>query len=132
MPRVVRDTNLVTLVELVGNAHHCVGRRQRFVRWSVLTLTASEADNYTWSTGENTQSIEVYQWYTRCTAWTFAAMGTSDTLGFGTPLGNPEVSDDMVLEAPATVDLNANGENEVVRLPTGGNLCTRATTSRLR
>ena len=122
-------SNLVTLVEIVGNAPTiALDGDSDLCDGGTLTLTASDADNYTWSTGENTQSIEV------TTSGEYAVYsvdicgnaGTSDTLVvqvYDAPLSDPEVSEDVVLDAPATVDLNATGEN--VRWfdwPTGGNL----------
>ncbi len=122
-------SNLVTLVEIVGNAPTIsLDGESDLCDGSTLTLTASDADNYTWSTGEETQSIEV------TTSGSYAVFsvdicgnaGTSDTLTvqvYDAPLSNPEVSDDVLLDAPATVDLTATGEN--VRWydwPTGGTL----------
>ena len=53
-------SNLVTLVEIVGNAPTiALDGDSDLCDGGTLTLTASDADNYTWSTGENTQSIEV-------------------------------------------------------------------------
>ena len=122
-------SNLVTLQEIVGNAPTiALDGDSDLCEGGTLTLTASDADNYTWSTGEDTQSIEV----TTSGAYAVYSVdicgnaGTSDTLVvqvYDAPLSNPEVSADVVLEAPATVELNATGQN--VRWfdwPTGGNL----------
>ena len=122
-------SNLLTVTEIMGNAPTiAVDGDTNLCDGSTLTLTASNADNYTWSTGEESQSIEV------TTSGAFAVYsvdicgnaGTSDTLFvevYDAPLSNPEVSDDIALEAPATVDLTATGENiRWYDWSTGGNL----------
>ena len=122
-------SNLLTVTEIMGNAPTiAVDGDTNLCDGSTLTLTASNADNYTWSTGEESQSIEV------TTSGAFAVYsvdicgnaGTSDTLFvevYDAPLSNPEVSDDIALEAPATVDLAATGENiRWYDWSTGGNL----------
>jgi len=110
----------VPTIALDGDSDLCDG--------STLTLMASNADNFTWSTGEQTQSIEVSEAgsYSVYSVDICGNAGTSDTLFvevYDAPLSNPEVSEDIYLEAPATVDLTATGEN--VRWydwSTGGNL----------
>ena len=122
-------SNLLTITEIVGNAPTIAyDGSTDLCDGSVLTLTASDADNYTWSTGDETQSIDV------TTSGSYAVYsvdicgnaGTSDTLVvevFDAPLGNPEVSEDIMLDAPATVDLTATGENiRWYDWSTGGNL----------
>jgi hypothetical protein len=122
-------SNTVSLVLIEGNAPSiALDGDSDLCDGSVLTLTASNADNYTWSTGEETQNIDV----TEAGAYAVYSVdicgnaGTSDTLFvevFEAPLSNPEVSDDITLDAPATVDLFATGENiRWYDWSTGGNL----------
>ena len=110
-------SNLVTVSEIVGNTPTIsLDGDNDVCDGTALTLTASDADNYTWSTGEQTQSIEV------TTSGSYAVYsvdicgneGTSDTLVvqvYEAPLSNPEVSEDIELDAPDIVDLTATGEN---------------------
>ena len=110
-------SNVVTVNEVVGDAPTIsLDGETDVCDGTTLTLVASDAENYTWSTGEETQSIEV------TTSGSYAVFsvdicgnaGTSDTLVvqvYDAPLSNPEVSDDVELAAPATVDLTATGEN---------------------
>lgn len=122
-------SNTVSLVLIEGNAPSiALDGDSDLCDGSVLTLTASNADNYTWSTGEETQNIDV----TEAGAYAVYSVdicgnaGTSDTLFvevYEAPLSNPEVSDDITLDAPATVDLFATGENiRWYDWSTGGNL----------
>ena len=110
-------SNLLTVTQVVGDAPTisfdgdvdiCDG--------TSLLLTASEADNYVWSTGEETQSIEVDSTgqYAVYSVDICGNAGSSDTLFvqvYDAPLVNPEVSEDIVLPTPATVELTATGEN---------------------
>ena len=94
-------------IALDGDANLCDG--------SVLTLLASEADNYLWSTGEETASIEVTESgsYSVSSVDICGNAGSSDTIFvevFEAPLENPVVSEDVNLSAPAQVALNATGE----------------------
>ena len=122
-------SNLLTIIEVVGNAPAIAfDGSTDLCDGSVLTLTASDADNYTWSTGDETQSIDV------TTSGSYAVYsvdicgnaGTSDTLVvevFDAPLENPTVTPDQTIPAPATVDLTATGENiRWYDWSTGGNL----------
>lgn len=122
-------SNLLTITEIQGNSPTIdLDGSTDLCDGSVLTLTASNADNYTWSTGEESQSIEV----TTTGAYAVFSVdicgnaGTSDTLYvevYDAPLSNPEVSEDIYLDAPATVDLSATGENiRWYDWSTGGNL----------
>ena len=122
-------SNLLTVTEIVGNSPTIdLDGSTDLCDGSVLTLTASDADNYTWSTGDETQSIDVTASgsYAVYSVDICGNAGTSDTLFvevYDAPLTNPEVSEDIELEAPATVQLTATGEN--VRWydwSTGGNL----------
>ena len=122
-------SNLLSVTEIVGNAPTIeVDGSTDLCDGSTLVLTASNADNYTWSTGEETQTIEV------TTSGSYAVYsvdicgneGTSDTLSvevYDAPLSNPELTPDFTIAAPQQVDLVATGEN--VRWydwSTGGNL----------
>ena len=123
-------SNLVTLVELVGNAPTiALDGDSDLCEGGTLTLTASDADNYTWSTGENTQSIEV----TTTGAYAVYSVdicgnaGTSDTLMvqvFQAPLGPPIFEEsEVVIPTSNVVELVAIGENiKWYDLPVGGEL----------
>ena len=108
--------NLLTVTEIVGNVPTiAVDGDVNLCDGGMLTLTASNADNFIWSTGEETQSIEV------TTSGSYAVYsvdicgneGTSDTLSvevYDAPLSNPELTPDQTIAA-ASVDLNATGRN---------------------
>jgi hypothetical protein len=110
-------SNLLTVTEIVGNVPTIdVDGDVNLCDGGMLTLTASNADNFIWSTGEDSQSIEV----TSSGAYTVYSVdicgndGLSDTLFvevYESPLENPTVTPDQTIPAPATVDLNATGEN---------------------
>jgi len=110
-------SNIVTVTEIVGNSPTIeLDGSTDLCDGSVLTLTASDADNYTWSTGDETQSIDVTSSgsYAVYSVDICGNAGTSDTLFvevYDAPLTNPEVSEDVDLDAPATVQLSATGEN---------------------
>ena len=96
-------SNLLTIIEVAGNAPAIAfDGSTDLCDGSVLTLTASDADNYTWSTGDETQSIDV------TTSGSYAVYsvdicgnaGTSDTLVvevFDAPLENPTVTPDQTI-----------------------------------
>ncbi|MDA9756142.1 CRTAC1 family protein, partial [Flavobacteriales bacterium] len=123
-------SNLVTLQEIVGNAPTiALDGDSDLCEGGTLTLTASDADNYTWSTGEDTQSIEV------TTSGAYAVYSvdicgnavTSDTLVvqvFEAPLGPPIVEEsEVVIPTSNVVELVAIGENiKWYDLPVGGEL----------
>ena len=110
-------SNMVAVNEIVDDAPTIsIDGATDLCEGTSLTLTASDAEAYMWSTGEETQSIQV------TTTGSYAVFstdicgneGTSDTLAvqvYDAPVGNPEVSDDVELDAPASVDLTATGEN---------------------
>jgi hypothetical protein len=110
-------SNLVTVTEIVGNVPTiAVDGDVNLCDGGMLTLTASNADNFIWSTGEESQSIEV----TTSGAYAVYSVdicgndGLSDTLFvevYDAPLENPTVTPDQTIPAPATVDLSATGEN---------------------
>ena len=128
-------SNLLTVSEIFGNAPTIdFDGSTDLCDGTVLTLTASNADNYTWSTGAESQSIDV----TTSGAYAVYSVdicgneGTSDTLFvevYDAPLSNPEVSEDVTITAPATVDLTATGENiRWYDWSTGGNLLAEGNT----
>ena len=110
-------SNLLTVTEIVGNVPTiAVDGDVNLCDGGMLTLTASNADNFIWSTGEESQSIEV----TTSGAYAVYSVdicgndGVSDTLFvevYDAPLDNPTVTPDQTIPAPASVDLNATGEN---------------------
>ncbi|MGB2157823.1 MAG: FG-GAP-like repeat-containing protein [Flavobacteriales bacterium] len=110
-------SNLLTVTEIVGNVPTiAVDGDVNLCDGGMLTLTASNADNFIWSTGDESQSIEV----TTSGAYAVYSVdicgndGVSDTLFvevYDAPLENPTVTPDQTIPAPASVDLNATGEN---------------------
>ena len=110
-------SNLVNVTEIVGNAPTvALDGDANLCDGSVLTLTASEATNYLWSTGEETQSIEVTSEgdYAVSSVDICGNAGSSDTVHvvvYEGPLGPPTLSEDQVIPAPAVVTLAATGEN---------------------
>ncbi len=110
-------SNLLTVVEILGNDPAIeVDGDVNLCDGGQLNLTASNADSYIWSTGEDTQSIvvETSGAYSVYSVDICGNDGLSDTLFvevYDSPLENPVVTQDQTIPAPAVVDLNATGEN---------------------
>ncbi len=110
-------SNLVNITEIVGNAPTVdLDGDANLCDGSVLTLTASEAANYLWSTGAETQSIEVTVAgdYAVSSVDICGNAGASDTVHvvlYEAPLSPPTLGDDVVIPSPAVVNLVATGDN---------------------
>ncbi len=81
----------------------------------MVTLTASGGETYLWSTGETTQSIDVYPSSTSTysvTAYIGESSDTDDVLVTVNPLPVATVSDDVTIEEGQSVTLSVSGGND--------------------
>ena len=128
-------SNVIVVTEILGNMPTIdASGSPDLCAGTTLLLTASPADNYAWSTGDETQSIEVTEpgSYSVTSVDICGNAGSSDTLEvelFDAPSGAPQVGADVTIVEAGDVLLEATGSNiRWYDAEFGGNLLAQGST----